>query len=76
MRTEDTTVPEIAAAMDAGHDEMPETREIERLEHFAQTTDDPELKRQLQRSVSSGLTAANTFRKARDRAWMALTMGR
>ncbi len=73
MRTEDTTVPEAAAAVDAGYDEV---REYERLEHFAEHTDDPALRRELEASAASGQVSARGFRKAWDRLWMAFQVGR
>ncbi|HLX32883.1 MAG TPA: hypothetical protein VKR79_08990 [Gaiellaceae bacterium] len=73
MNTEDSTVSEASAAVDAGHDDG---HDVAELDHLAETTTDPALRRELEASIANGQSASRGFRKAVDRFWMTIQFGR
>jgi len=73
MRTEDATVPETTAHLEAGQDEIPD---LDRIEHLAEETQDSGLRRELESSIANGQASSRTFQRSRDRFWMAFFFGR
>ncbi len=73
MRSEDTTVPMATQHLDAAHDEV---QDFERLEHLAEHTSDPALRRELEASIAGGQASMRRLRAAWDRLWMVVQVGR
>lgn len=73
MRTEDTTIAETTALLEAGRDEQ---HAILELEHVAGKTDDPALRHELEAVIAGGSAASRAFRRAWDRTIVAFVVGR
>jgi hypothetical protein len=72
MKHEDQTLGEATALLDAGQDGPA----FEILEHLAEETDDPALRRELEGVIASGRANSRGFRKSWDRLLIAYGVGR